>query len=54
VTTEPHTAPELVTVLDDMAAALGPPEHMDSPHARARYLLDRDRLVAATRNRQET
>lgn len=33
--TEPTTAPELVGVLDTMRAALGPPEAMDNPHARA-------------------
>ena len=30
-TTEPHTATELVEVLDTMRAVLGPPEAMDSP-----------------------
>lgn len=50
----PRTATDLVWALDDMRAALGPPEAMADPHARARYYLDCDLLVATTRNRQET
>lgn len=47
--TEPHTAVELVEVLDTMRAALGPPEAMESPRARAVYLLDQSRLAVAVR-----
>lgn len=46
--TEPHTAIELVEVLDTMRAVLGPPETMD-PGPRAVYLLDESRLTAAHR-----
>lgn len=46
VDTEPHTAAELVEVLDVMRAVLGPPEAMESPKARAVYLLDQTRLAA--------
>ena len=47
--TEPHTATELVEVLDTMRAVLGPPEAMDSPRSRAIYLLNQTRLAAAHR-----
>jgi hypothetical protein len=46
---EPHTATELVEVLDTMRAVLGPPEAMDSPRSRAIYLLNKTRLAAACR-----
>jgi hypothetical protein len=44
---EPKTAAELVEVLDDMRAVLGPPEAMESPRSRAIYLLNQSRLIAA-------
>lgn len=37
---------ELVEVHDTMRAALGDPERMDNPHARAVFLLDADRIRA--------
>lgn len=45
----PSTAADLVEVLDTMRAVLGPPEAMESPKARAVYLLDQTRLAAACR-----
>jgi hypothetical protein len=47
--TEPDSAADLVEVLDVMRAVLGPPEHMESPRARAIYLLNRSRLSAVQR-----
>jgi hypothetical protein len=47
----PANLAELVEVHDDMLAALGDPEHMDSPKARALFLLDADR-IRATRTEQ--
>jgi hypothetical protein len=52
--TEPTSPTELVEVLDAMRAALGPPEAMESPRARAIYLLNRTRLAAAYRHRRPT
>ena len=43
----PADLAELVEVHDTMRAVLGDPEHMDSPKARAVFLLDRDRIQAA-------
>jgi hypothetical protein len=45
----PTTAVELVEALDDRRAVFGSPERMESPDARARWLLDQSRLTAATR-----
>jgi hypothetical protein len=50
---EPRTAAELVEVLDDMRTVLGPPEAMESPRARAIYLLNQSRLTAAGRYEKE-
>jgi hypothetical protein len=46
---EPETADELAEVLVLMRAVLGDPERMESPKARAIFLLDQDRLAAANR-----
>ena len=46
----PRTADELIEVLDTMRAALGPPEAMESPRARAIYLLDCTRLAALSQS----
>jgi hypothetical protein len=49
MTRQREAAAELVEVLDTMRAVLGPPEHMESPRARALYLLNQSRLNAACR-----
>ena len=46
---EPRSPTELVEVLDAMRVVLGPPEAMESPRARAIYLLNQTRLAAAYR-----
>jgi hypothetical protein len=52
--TEPRSPTELVEVLDTMRVVLGPPEAMESPRARAIYLLNQTRLAAAYRHRGTT
>jgi hypothetical protein len=47
----PADLAELVEVHDQMTAVLGDPEHMDSPRARAVFLLDADRIRAARKEK---
>jgi hypothetical protein len=52
--TEPHTAAELLEVLDNLAAVYGDAEHAPTPQCRARWRLDETLFTAAYRKEHMT